>query len=96
MHCDVVSLVALDFILWIIRAGVVRIVLLIDISCMHLNDLAVDIPSFRVPGHVIADFEFSWHAGLHPVSVFLYGSADNAATEKEISWPATQPRLRSH
>jgi hypothetical protein len=55
---------------------------------VHLNDLAADAPGLRVPGHVIADFEFSWHDGSPPVSVSPYGSAYYAAAQKECTWPA--------
>ena len=59
VHRDVVRLVALDFILRIILARVVRISFVIEIFGMNLDDLAADMPGFRVPGHVIADFEVS-------------------------------------
>ena len=61
VHRDVVGLVALDFILWIVRARVMRVSLVISIFCMNLDDLAADMTRFRVPRHVIANFEFRSH-----------------------------------
>ena len=71
MHCDMISLVALDLILRIIFAGVVRVPLVVEIFRMHLDDLAADVPGLRVPGDVIADFETSWHDGFPPVFDYL-------------------------
>lgn len=71
MHCDMVSLVALDLILRIFLAGVVRVSLVVEIFCMHLGDLATDVPGLRVPGDMIADFEASWHDGSPPVFDYL-------------------------
>src|SRR5512135_630343 len=69
MHGDVVGLVALDFILRIILARVVQMPLEINIFCMHLGDLAADLPGFRVPGHMITDLEFLRHDGSPPIAV---------------------------
>jgi len=54
MHRDVLGLVALDFILWIIRARMMSVTLVIDVFCTHLDDLAADMAGLRVSGHVIA------------------------------------------
>src|SRR5450759_364544 len=56
-----VGLVALDFILWAIRACVMRISLVIGIFRMNPDDLTADAAGLRVPGHVIANFEFCGH-----------------------------------
>ena len=61
MHRDVVSLIALDFILWVGAARVVRISFVINVFSVHPYDLAGDVASLRVPGYVIADFEFRCH-----------------------------------
>lgn len=66
MHCDMVRLVALDLILRIILAGVVRVPLVVEVFRMHLDDLAADVPGLRVPGDVIAGFKSSWHDGSPP------------------------------
>jgi hypothetical protein len=71
VHRDVVGLVALDFILWILRAGVMRVSLVVGIFCMNLDDLAAYMAGFRVPRHVIANFEFRSHDGL-PSVIAIY------------------------
>src|SRR5208282_3107366 len=67
MHRDVLGLVALDFTLWIIRARMMSVTLVIDVFCMHLDDLAADMAGLRVSGHVIAYFEFCGHDELPSV-----------------------------
>ena len=61
VHRDVVSLIALDFILRVGTARVVRISLVINVFSVHPYDLAGDVASLRVPGYVIADIEFRCH-----------------------------------
>jgi hypothetical protein len=63
MRRDVVRLGALDFILWIVIARVVGMSFVIEIFCMHFDDRAADMARFRIPGHVIADFEPFRHRG---------------------------------
>jgi len=60
---DVIGLVAPDLVLRVIRAGVVRVSLVVEIPGVHLDDGAADVAGFRVPGDVVADFEFGWHEG---------------------------------
>jgi hypothetical protein len=67
VHRDVIGLVALDFILRIIRAGVMSVSLVIGVSCMDLDDPAADLTGFGVPRHVIANLEFRGHDGLRSV-----------------------------
>lgn len=62
VYRNVVSLIALDFVQWIAHRSVVRIFLVIDVSCVHLDDLAVDVPALRVPGRMIADLKFMSHS----------------------------------
>jgi len=69
VHRDVLGLVALDFILWIIRARVMRVSLVIGILGMNPDDLAADMTRLRVPGHVIANFEFSSHDGVSSIVI---------------------------
>ena len=57
MHCDVIGRVALDFVLWIVRAGVNRVPLELDLGGYHSDDLSRDAASFRVPAHVITALE---------------------------------------
>jgi hypothetical protein len=61
MHRDVVSLVAFVLILWLIQACVARVSFVLKVFGMNFNNLATDMPGFRVPGHVIADFELICH-----------------------------------
>jgi hypothetical protein len=64
MHRDMLGLATLDFILRIVLARVMGIPLVVNIFGMHFNDLAGDVACFRIPGHVIADFEsFRHHEG---------------------------------
>src|SRR5213080_693667 len=60
---DVVGLVALDFILWLSLARVVRVPFVINVLHVHLDDSPADVPSLRVPGYVIAHLELSLHDG---------------------------------
>jgi hypothetical protein len=69
VHGNVVGFVALDFVLWIILTGVMRIPFIIDILRMRFDNPAADIAGFRVPGHVISDFEVPCHDGASPVTV---------------------------
>lgn len=61
MHRDVVGLVALDLILRLILARMMRIALVGDVFCMHFDNLSADVSGFRVPGDMIVDFEFAYH-----------------------------------
>jgi hypothetical protein len=57
MHRDMLSLAALDFILRIVLARVMGISLVVNVFGMNFDDRAADVARFRIPGHVIADFE---------------------------------------
>lgn len=61
MQGNVVGLVALDLVLGIVRIRVVRVSLVINIPFVHFDDRSGDVPGFRIPGDMIADFEFSGH-----------------------------------
>src|ERR1035437_5485572 len=61
MHCDVVALVALYFILRLILARMMRIALVSNVLCVRLDNFSRDMPSLRIPRNVIADFEFVCH-----------------------------------
>ena len=50
-------------------SSVLAVSLVIDIFRMNFNDFAADSPGLRVPGHVITDFELSWHDGSPPSTV---------------------------
>jgi hypothetical protein len=70
VHRDVIGLIALDFILRIIRAGVMSVSLVIGVSCMDLDDPAADMTGFGVPRHVIANLEFRGHDGCPQLPQF--------------------------
>ena len=57
MRRDVVCLGALDFILRVVLARAVGMSFVIKILSVYPDDCAADVPGFRVPRHVIADFE---------------------------------------
>ena len=64
MHRDMVRLIAFDFILRLIRVGVMRVSFVGDVLCMDLDNPAADTSGLGIPGHVIADFETSLHVRL--------------------------------
>ena len=61
MHCDMVCLIAFDFILRLIRVGVMRVSFVVDVLCMDLNNPAADASGLGIPGDVVADFETFRH-----------------------------------
>src|SRR5689334_10276422 len=79
VHRDVVGFVALDFILWLILARVVGVPFIVDVLGVHLDDRSADVPSLRVPDHVIADFKWSPHASLAAIAF------SNATSARRLS-----------
>ena len=63
---DMVSLVARDFILWVILTRMVRVSLVVNILAMHLGD-AANLAGFRIPGHMIANLESLRHDDSPPI-----------------------------
>src|SRR5216684_4129668 len=61
---DVVGLVALDFILRLIRRSAVNVAFIIDGSFMHFDDFSAHTPGFRIPAHVIANLERHGHGSV--------------------------------
>lgn len=57
-----IRLVALDLILWIVRAGVVDVAFVIHVFGMHPHDPTGDPARFGIPAHVIAELETSCHS----------------------------------
>jgi len=57
MHRDMVRLIAFDFILRLIRVGVMRVSFVVDVLCMDLDNPAADTSGLGIPGHVIADLK---------------------------------------
>src|SRR3569832_1917178 len=58
---DVAGLVALDLVLRVVRAGVVRIPLVVDVGVVHFDDRTTNTPNHENPAHVVTDF-VSLHA----------------------------------
>ena len=52
-----VGLVAFNFILRFILAAAMDVPLIVNVLGVDLDDLAADMSGFRIPGHVIVDFE---------------------------------------
>jgi hypothetical protein len=55
MRGDMVRFIALDFILRLIGTGVMRVPLIFEVSCMHLDNPAADASGLGIPGDVVAD-----------------------------------------
>src|SRR5256885_13470349 len=77
---DVIGLVALDFILWILRCSTVDVAFIIDGSLVHFNDFSTHTSGFRIPAHMIANLERFGHS---PVLV-PYGKATRNARRASI------------
>src|SRR5262245_50149724 len=65
MQGDMIGLVALNLVLWVIRAGVMDVALIGHIFGMHPRDPAGDPACLGIPAHVIADLEYSRHDASH-------------------------------
>jgi hypothetical protein len=63
-----IGLVTLDFILRIIVRCMTRMPFVIDVLPEDFDDPPGDVTGFRIPGHVIADFELLDHDGSFPVT----------------------------
>ena len=57
MYGDMIILVALDLVLRRLRAGAMRVALVVEVACMDPVDPATDVSGFGVPRDVIADLE---------------------------------------
>ena len=53
---DMIRLAALDLVLWIIRARMVRIAFDLELACMHAGDRAADPPRLGIPAHAMKFF----------------------------------------
>ncbi len=69
MHGDVVGFVALDFVLRLIFARMMGVALTIDISHMHFDNLAGDMPSLGIPGDVVTGFKIVCHV-IPPLELY--------------------------
>jgi hypothetical protein len=61
---DVIGLIALNFVLGVVLAGVMSITFVIQIFGVHFHNLAADPASLRVPDYAIADLESLFHCSL--------------------------------
>jgi hypothetical protein len=62
MQRNVVSFVALDLVLRVIFGRMMRITFVVQILCVNFDDPTADVSGFRVPGHMIIEFEFLHHS----------------------------------
>src|SRR5665213_3014165 len=65
VHGDVIGLATLDFVLRTLRARVMDMAFVVDVSRMHADDRAADASRCGIPTHLIADLEPISHRG-HP------------------------------
>jgi hypothetical protein len=88
---DVIGLVALDFILRLVRGGAVNVTFVIDGPSMHFDDFSAHPPGFRIPAHVIANLERLDHG-----SVLVRVSIKKLPTEAFVLFyvPRARPRHR--
>jgi hypothetical protein len=67
---DVIGLIAFNFVLGIVFAGVMSIPFVIEIFGVHFHNLATDPASLRVPDYALADLESFLHRPpASPVSI---------------------------
>ncbi len=61
------AFVTFNFVLRLIRAGVVRVAFVLKIFCVNFNNGAADVACFGVPCYVVSFFKFGAHAGLNAI-----------------------------
>jgi hypothetical protein len=92
---NMIGLVALDLVLWIIRARVMDITFVVHVPGVQANNMAADPASFGIPAHVIARFEPQWSDPGARSSVSSRGyAAPNIRPGEQASHLA--PRKHSH
>ena len=64
MHGDVVRSIALDFVLRIVWAGMMRIAFVIHVVGMNPDNPAADMSGFGIPCNMVSDFKllFQFHS----------------------------------
>jgi hypothetical protein len=70
VQSDMIRFVAFDLVLWIVRARVVDIALVVNIPRVHAHDATADPAGFGIPADVITDLEYLRHAespGFNPM-----------------------------
>ena len=70
MRGDMVCFITLDFILRLIGTGVMRVPLVVEVSCMHLDNPAADASGLGIPGDVVADLKGFRHFILSGVPAY--------------------------
>jgi hypothetical protein len=66
VHGYMLSLVALDLVLRLIFTGVTWMAFVLGVAGVDPDDPAAHMPGFRIPSHVIANFELRAHTHLPP------------------------------
>jgi hypothetical protein len=61
MQGDMIRPIALDFVLGVVRAGVMGVALVIDVLHMHSHDMTGNAASLGIPAYVITDLETARH-----------------------------------
>src|SRR6185312_2340943 len=67
---NVITLVALDLVLRVGRARVMRVALVIEVGRVDLDDSAADMPCFGIPADMVADLESLTHCTI-PLRISL-------------------------
>jgi len=67
MRCDVICLVAFDFVLGIVFRRVMRVAFIIEISNVNGDDSPRHASDLGVPAHMIADLKLPCHRRVLPV-----------------------------
>jgi len=83
MQGDMIGLVTFYLILWLFRAGVMRVSLVIHVTCVNFDDSPANMSGLGIPGNVIADFKVFRHSH----------SLRNMITEKYRVKPAEYIRI---
>src|SRR5438094_8493668 len=58
---NVIGLIAFDFVLGFVLAGVVDVSFVVHVLCMHLDDFPADPPSLGIPAYTVTHLESLCH-----------------------------------
>ncbi len=61
---DMIGFIALDFILRLIRAGMVNVTFVGNVTPMHFDNFSTNPASFRIPTYMIANLERLTHGSI--------------------------------
>ena len=59
---DMIRLAALDLVLWIVRACMMRVALDLELASMHAGDRAADAARLGIPAHAVVYLEALWQS----------------------------------